>query len=137
MAGVLAETGPARTAALKLRLRERGRPIPGLLRLLRRHSATFSVERGVVSLCDAGVRVARLVKLRVAGIPVTEHGRQGVTGVLADLDTIKMWSQLLNWAKEDRERERERAEKVKHLPMFNYMRNDVLSELCLSQQKQS
>ena len=60
VAGVLAETGPARTAALKLRLRERGRPIPGLLRLLRRHSATFSVERGVVSLCDAGVRVARL-----------------------------------------------------------------------------
>ena len=46
----LAEHGPMRSAELKVKLTERGRSIPGLSTLLRRHNRTFAVEDGRVSL---------------------------------------------------------------------------------------
>jgi len=72
---VLLEAGPLSTAELKLRLSERGRAIPGLLTLLRRHPATFTVKEGVVSVgpVPGVVRGAAQPLLRLRTLQLSDH----------------------------------------------------------------
>ena len=93
VSAVLRVHGPMPSAELKLRLRAERQRVPGLVTLLRTHSAVFSIDDGTVRLVadrdgsssDGEAAAASLTRLRALSLPDTMVGGETALAPLSSL----------------------------------------------------
>lgn len=83
VSSALHEHGALSTVELKLRLSERGRFVPGLLKLIRSHPDTFIVEAGVVGLTGMAEDLSQ-GSLGSLGSPMLRLQALGLSGDMAE-----------------------------------------------------